>query len=161
MCGPNLSSQIEKDGVATTWLGYEPGQRIGDLGDWPEAADLLADLKEFCVEAVRLELVGGEPTLSKGQMEILQYLADNDLAGNIDLLLITNMTNTNDAVYQTISKFGNVTAHFSVEAVGSVNDYIRFPAKWSQISKNVIDIKARYPCLCERRHLSSAAPSLV
>lgn len=144
MCGPNLSSQIEKDGVATTWLGYEPGQRIGDLGDWPEAADLLADLKEFCVEAVRLELVGGEPTLSKGQMEILQYLAENDLAGSIDLLLITNMTNTNDAVYRTISKFGNVTAHFSVEAVGPVNDYIRFPAKWSQISKNVLDIKARY-----------------
>lgn len=137
MCGPGLSSQIEKDKIATAWVGHNPEHLIGEI-------DLLADLKDFCVDAIKLELIGGEPTLNRGQMELLQHFVDIGIAGNIDLLMITNMTNAQDRVYNLVNNFKNPNVHISVEAVGQVNNYIRYPGKWHTLASHFERVKAKF-----------------
>jgi MoaA/NifB/PqqE/SkfB family radical SAM enzyme len=145
MCGPGLSSQIEKDDIASAWVGKSSEIRIGEsVDDWPEAADLLTQLKDFSIDAVRLELVGGEPTLNRGQMEILKHFVDRDLAGRVELLMITNMTNAQERVYNLVNQFRHPNVHISVEAVGPVNDYIRFPGKWDAIAAQFAKIRRKF-----------------
>lgn len=145
MCGPALSSQIEKDEVASAWVGGRAETPIGaNVSDWPEAVGLLAQLKDFVVDALHIELVGGEPTLNQAHITMLQHLVDEGLAGNVQVLLITNMTSSNDHIYELLSHFKNATVHFSVEAIGAVNDYIRFPARWASTSGKLMHLKAKY-----------------
>ena len=148
MCGPGLSSQIEKDDVATAWVPRTADGVIGaNVEDWPEARNLLAQIKDFVVDSANLELVGGEPTLNQAHLTILQHLVDEGLSHKVDVLMISNMTNANDHVYDLLSRFRTPTVHFSVEAIGPVNDYIRSPAKWAFTSEKLLSTKAKHPNL--------------
>ncbi|MGV3579485.1 twitch domain-containing radical SAM protein [Brevundimonas sp.] len=145
MCGPNLSSQIEKDKVATAWIDAKHTSIGANVDDWPEAYDLLGQLKDFVVDSIYLELIGGEPTLNQTHITMLEHLVDSGLSSGIDVLMISNLTNINDRIYELLSQFRNVTVQFSVEAVGPVNDYIRSPAKWAVTSKRLLDTRDRHP----------------
>ncbi len=102
-------------------------------------------MRNFVVDALQLELVGGEPTLNQTHLTLLQHLVDENLAANIDVLMISNMTNVNDRIYDLLSHFKSAVVHFSCEAIGQVNDYIRFPSKWNATSKRLVDDQEQYP----------------
>lgn len=143
-CSPRFSSQIERDEIASSWVKITE-QNIGkNLSDWFESADLMAELEDFCSDATRLVWSGGETTVNIDQIKLLIHLADKDISNKIDFLLVSNMTIVQDSFYDQVNKFKNPTVHISIEGIGRVNDYIRFPSKFQMISENIKKIQHKY-----------------
>lgn len=146
MCSPISSSQLEKDDVARKWSGNPEAELVGaDVGDWPEAVDLLANLQNLCIDAVRIDLAGGEPTLNESQLGLLEYLIEKKVADNIDLMVTTNMTNKRERAFKTFSQFKSVSILLSIDGIDSVYNYIRYPARWEAVSRNVLALQQEYP----------------
>lgn len=146
MCGPESSSQLEGDEVAVKWHSSPETPRVGlDVSEWPEAVDLLEQLKVFCVGAVRIDLMGGEPTLNESQLEILEYMVEKNLAMNVDLGIISNLTNVRKRAFDLFGMFKSTEIRISIDGIGSVYDYIRFPGRWDAVSRNIKQLQASYP----------------
>src|SRR5262249_26908083 len=125
MCWPEYSSQIERDPIAAKWTG-ENQEPIGtDVSAWPEAVNLMEKLKAFSDEAIQIELIGGEPTLNKSQLELLGYFVDKGNSNKIQLVVISNLTNAKEHAYRLFSQFKSPSIHVSLEGVGRTLEYIR------------------------------------
>lgn len=146
MCFPSTSSQIEHDPVVRLWSDDDQDRSFGaTVEDWPEAAGLLDRLKDFCNEAVRFELAGGESPLNPSQTELLQSFVDSGQSRRMHLQVTSNFTSINERFYRMVDSFGSVELFASLDGVGPVNDYIRFPSRWAVVSENVKTIRQKYP----------------
>lgn len=80
---------------------------------------------------------GGEPLLSATNFEILQQLIKHK---NTDCFI--NFT-TNGSIELTqkqkdiLSQFSNINMCFSIDGIGPVFEYLRYPLKWPQVLKNI------------------------
>jgi sulfatase maturation enzyme AslB (radical SAM superfamily) len=90
-----------------------------------------------------LDLRGGEsmlmPIIKKKLLEFPQ-----DKAKQINLRIQTNCTIMNNDWKKIFKKFKTIEIMMSIDAWGADNEYIRFPASWKEIEKNVeiiIDLK--------------------
>jgi glutamate-1-semialdehyde 2,1-aminomutase len=81
-------------------------------------------------------MTGGEPTLIQNNFKFMDECIRK---GRRDIVLFfnTNCTNVNKKFTNLIGQFGRVNINASVDGVGAVNDYIRSPSHWEQISANV------------------------
>ena len=80
---------------------------------------------------------GGEPLLSKTNFSILQKLiwADNT---ECFISFQTNGSITPTAEQESILQhFKNLNFSFSIDGIGPVFEYLRYPLKWSDIEKNI------------------------
>ena len=147
MCWPGYSSQIERDPVAARWSGSDGTPRIiGEtINDWQEAPGLLERLKLFSAEAVRIEMIGGETTINEPQLELLRHFVATGKASDIELFVISNLTNARDSVFGLFAAFKNPTIDISLEGIGHTFEYIRFPGKWAAIARNVTTVQRKYP----------------
>ncbi|MCA3572335.1 MAG: twitch domain-containing radical SAM protein [Aestuariivirga sp.] len=162
MCSGDYSSQIERDPVAAKWAGGDGVKRIGETpADWPGAQDLLENLREFAVDAYRIELIGGEPTLNGAQLGLLKHFIDRGNSQDIELYVISNMTNLKSGAFELFSKFKDTHIDVSLDGVGSTFDYIRFPAKWEVVSRNIDMVRQRYPSLTLSIHPTYQAYNIL
>lgn len=146
MCGPMSSSQLERDPIVRAWAGWRPDEPIGEnISDWPEGRNLLERLKSFSAEAVQLNILGGEPTVNEVHINLLQYFVDNEMAGQITLYGISNYTNARERAFKLFSAFKNPRMDVSLDGIGSTFEYIRFPAKWNSVVKNIKTVRTKYP----------------
>jgi len=88
-------------------------------------------------ELKMLSLLGGEPLYEKKNFDLLEHLLDT---GN-DQLFISMITNgsvvLSDRQKRILSKFKNVNFSVSIDGVGPVFEYLRFPLKWDQLNQNL------------------------
>lgn len=92
----------------------------------------------------QLTLLGGEPFYDKITFEFLKLLADKGLSRNLRVDLNTNMTAIDDSKLDFLqSNFKTVLIKASIDGVGAVNDYLRYPSRWSDIEANVNKCLAR------------------
>lgn len=76
-------------------------------------------------------LLGGEPFYDPNSLKFIQWWKDNT---NSDLLVFTNGLEVDfDLLTNTPNK---ITLVFSLDAVGTAAEYIRFGTKWEQVFKN-------------------------
>ena len=80
---------------------------------------------------------GGEPFLSKNNFVHLERLLD---AGN-DFCHVSFVTNgsiwPNSQQLDALLKFKNLTISFSIDGVGKVFDYLRYPLRWDTVTDNL------------------------
>ena len=102
---------------------------------WFEADLLWDDIVDFIPNLKKVYFTGGEPTMIKGNFRFLQECLDQ---GRPDIIPFfnTNLTNRNKKYIELISQFDQVDINGSLDGFGTMNDYIRQPAKWSAVSKN-------------------------
>ena len=84
-----------------------------------------------------ISFVGGEPLFEKKNYEILDNLIQ---AGNIDCLvdIVTNgSVQLSDEQLAIIKQFKHVNFCLSIDGVGPVFEYLRYPLKWDQLIKNI------------------------
>ena len=81
-------------------------------------------------------MLGGEPTINKKVHRVFNYCIENDFAKSVNLSMTTNFTNLN-STYNLIDKFNSVGIQASLDGTGDTYEYIRRPAKWKQIKKNI------------------------
>jgi len=131
MCSPTNSSLIEK-------MYNELPEIFGKRNiNTDENLDFF-NAQLINEHTVKIKILGGEPTINKKVHDVFNYCVEKDYAQNIKLSMTTNFTNLN-STYAMIDKFKKVHINASLDGAGSTYEYIRRPAKWYQIKKNIQD----------------------
>ncbi|MBI3513245.1 MAG: radical SAM protein, partial [Proteobacteria bacterium] len=84
-----------------------------------------------------LILQGGEPMLIPATEWLIDRLIAAGAAEQIDLQFVTNATIYNQALIEKVRAFRRVEMVCSVDGVGPVLEYIRHPARWSEVAEIV------------------------
>lgn len=136
MCNPYASNQWTKE-----WNLIRPDadtEEIKGLNNitWPEHEKTWKNLF-FIVESVEeIYLTGGEPTIIKEQFKLLEFCIKNNYAKNIKLKYNTNLTNIPHDLITVWKDFKQVQLNCSIDAVGNLDRYIRYPSNWKKIEEN-------------------------
>jgi MoaA/NifB/PqqE/SkfB family radical SAM enzyme len=146
MCHATFSSRIAADPVHRSWspgaptAGLPPEQRrFQDGRNWAESRSVVfGELFEDTSQITSLAFAGGEPFLQAQIEPLLQLLIDRGRAPLMDLYFSTNGTVYRESLIDKLKQFGKVTLAVSVDGVGAVNDYIRFPSRWDAVWQNVL-----------------------
>lgn len=85
---------------------------------------------------VKLQFTGGEPLLNHQLSDLLDHFVDRGVADKIIIAITTNLTTVSQALLDKFKRFHSLDLSISMEGVGEVYEYIRYPAKWSKIQKN-------------------------
>jgi MoaA/NifB/PqqE/SkfB family radical SAM enzyme len=91
------------------------------------------------INAKKIYLAGGEPLVIDKFIQLIQKVSE--LSVQPELVINTNLTNVTDQLKQILSKIKNLTLVISVDAHGKVNEYHRWPLKWSKFLQNLQSMK--------------------
>jgi hypothetical protein len=95
--------------------------------------DLLGDRARL----QRLFVTGGEPLLEPRFFEIIDFLIDAGRADDIDIEIVTNGTCIDERIIAKLLKFRSLSLCLSLDGVGEVYDYMRYPARWENVERKV------------------------
>lgn len=123
MCGPRSSNLVIRDGKPSKILNW-----LGEKNNFKQ-------IKNAMSQARQLKIGGGEPSINKDVLAMLDYLVESGYASNITLITVTNGTNI-DAILKYRGYFKKFKITFSIDAVRHVYEYIRPPAQWKIVEKN-------------------------
>jgi uncharacterized Fe-S cluster-containing radical SAM superfamily protein len=132
-CTPSNSSQLAKE---FRQLNI-PVTVQDDINDWYQTDTFIDNIKSQLDNIKVLYITGGEPTIIEKNFEILEYLISEDRAKDIILQLNTNLTNIKPRFLNLLSKFKHVVLFVSIDGIGPVQEYLRYPSNWNQIDKNL------------------------
>lgn len=115
------------------------GQFVFDSDDfdWYSDSVLWQDMLDNIPNITHLYFTGGEPTINKKHRDLLQYCISNGYAENICLDYNTNLQATPTYLYKWWKNFKRVGIGASIDGFGTVQEYMRHPAKWDTIKKNI------------------------
>lgn len=105
--------------------------------EWYKDPDFLKDFYDSSDNLRHIIFGGGEPLYIKEHKEILKKLVEINAADHIELRYHTNGTIYDEEVVNLWTKFKRVDIMISLDGAKEVNDYIRYPADWSVIEKNL------------------------
>ena len=161
MCSPTFSSLIERDHVHSRWTGPALGSEGSPVvfhspaGASDRGVDRLPNgpwyrddawVREVLLKNVRqvrsLYFTGGEPMIEKQVENILEHLIAEGVAGSVDIELNTNATIVRDAMLERLQRFKGLNIGLSLDAYGRYHEYIRYPARWRVIERNVEKLAA-------------------
>lgn len=147
MCSPFNSSQIAKEHLELEKKNHDYrvvwakssgvfNPKFMDIQPWFEGEVLWDQIIDLIPSLKKVYMTGGEPTLIQNNFKFMEECIRR---GRRDILLFfnTNCTNVNKRFTNLIGQFGQVNINASVDGTGVVNDYIRSPSHWDQISSNV------------------------
>jgi MoaA/NifB/PqqE/SkfB family radical SAM enzyme len=136
MCLASYSSRIQSDPVHRKWSGSDLPVVSDGLHWWQQEA-LIGELLRHPERLVELTLIGGEPLIIKECGHILQRLIDAGVAPRIDLSFTTNGTTTSSPWLKLTQQFRRLNLFFSIDGAGATYEYIRYPARWATLGKNI------------------------
>jgi sulfatase maturation enzyme AslB (radical SAM superfamily) len=150
MCGPEDSHTWYKDwvdiGMGSSWKDThgevvleknERGRWVTDAYDWHGSESFWDQLEANLHNIQMIYMAGGEPLLIERHYDFLQKCIDADVAKNIVLEYNTNLTNVQLRVIEMWKHFGQVRIGASIDGIGDVLEYQRYPAKWETIERNL------------------------
>jgi len=148
MCRPRDSSKwlgdakkladiLENSEAKNDWH-YKAGSISNtDCFDWFERLETQDSLNEFIGDIRHIIFGGGEPLLIKDHQRFITRLVESGASKNIELRYHTNGTMLNEKFIELWSNFKGVSLMLSIDDWGPRNDYIRYPANWSVISRHL------------------------
>lgn len=121
---------------SSAWAQLERTNGVEPSPSWqmtPVEVDPLIDY----ATARSIVFCGGEPFLSKTNFHVLEKLL---AAGNTSCFISFDTNGSSDlTAYQKelIGKFSNVNFCFSIDGIGPVFEYLRYPLTWSKLLENI------------------------
>lgn len=108
-------------------------------------------MRPHLATARRINLSGGEPLTLPGTLNLLDELI---ALGRTDVILqsTTNFTKIPDRVIAKLELFKNLDLIISLEGIGEMNDYLRYPSQWAEIKNNIHRIKTSTKIQLNRVH---------
>lgn len=91
----------------------------------------------------RIHITGGEPFLIPTVTDLLNQLLP--VASDISLGFNTNLTILSTEQIELLQQFPNLILNVSLEGVGLINDWVRYPSKWDSIDQNINKVKTSIP----------------
>jgi hypothetical protein len=148
-CKPLYSSQIERDAVQSKWVVDAPYKRLGNRfhteDEWFDAQPMIDEVVGMADNLKLIQLAGGEPTINRTQIALLQSLCDSGRAADIDLEVVSNLSNVRQAVFDIFAQFKSLTVALSIDGSRGTYEYVRFPGKWASLLKNVARLRETRP----------------
>lgn len=147
MCNPWNSSQILKEHIELDQKNEEysklfkktfgkfPIELAKEL-EWFESDVLWDQVISLIPNLKKVYMTGGEPTLIDHNFKFMQECIDQERQ-DIVLFFNTNCTNINKKFLSLVEQFDEININASLDGTGIINDYIRAPSKWEQISSNI------------------------
>ena len=152
MCGQNYSNQIgkeileigEQDKDFLSWVYNQSGNvnnwtnNLSVEYTWFRNKKTKQRLMDYVSRHItRLTIIGGEPTIIPEFYELLDHCSKNNTLQEKDIIVVTNLTNTNPKMTQWLPKMKSWTVWASVDGIGEVTEYIRYPSNFKKITENL------------------------
>ena len=90
-----------------------------------------------------INFLGGEPLVVKEHDIWLKHIVDMGWAGNKTIQYTTNGTTIPNRLIDVWSNFERVNLGISVDAIGDLASYVRYPTKWKVIEQNFDKLRHR------------------
>ena len=134
MCSSYYSSSWIDDEIA---LGFKVPIKIKHT----KHNDILSKLNVDSVHSVYFN--GGEPLMTRDHINVLTHIIQH---GNPTAVSVAYSSNGTFAITDELkdlwSNFKEITFIFSIDAVGGVFEYVRYPADWAVVDANLKKFKA-------------------
>lgn len=149
MCSPHDSSlwvsdwkklypQIENADLKEVMVWDNHGKVDGASYDWHmNNPTFWEQLYEQIPHMQQLYFAGGESTIIKEHYDLLEECVRRGFAKNIELRYNSNGIELPEKLFELWAKFKRVRFHFSIDSIGEMNSYIRYPAPWTTIEKHL------------------------
>ena len=134
MCNEVESSAFLAENIRLGINKMQPSDFRWTEQSWTDLDELL-NSTQFRV----LNFRGGEPFYNKALYKILDSMPLESCQNTV-IHLSTNATQWNDQWRKVLGKFRLVRVMLSIDAVGDLYEYIRYPAKWADTERNVFDM---------------------
>ena len=103
----------------------------------PDSDLVLENIKQLDLSKLKMAIFkGGEPMLNDETMQVLIYLDEINLLGNISVSISTNGTYVNEKVVELLAKCKDVQYLISIDGIDELFNYIRYgDAKFDTVEK--------------------------
>jgi hypothetical protein len=147
MCSPHDSSgwikdwnkvypQIENPTLKETMVWEDRGKTFGASYNWhKDNPTFWKQLYEQVPNIRQLYFAGGEATVIDEHYEILDKVIEMGYADQIEVRYNSNCIELPDRLLEQWKHFKKVRMHYSVDSIGDMNDYIRYPSEWDHTLK--------------------------
>lgn len=142
-CGPGSSSALIREVAEVdklvTLRGGQPGPpRPHVQENWLRDNTLFLESVDEVLPGLKLlEFLGGEPLLINEHQDLLRRLVDSGHAAHVELRYVTNGTRLPPGVVELWPHFERVGLQVSLDGVGRRFEYLRRPAKWDAVVRNI------------------------
>ena len=142
MCSPHDSTgwikdwnkmypQITNEKLKNTSAWDNKGRNDGASYNWHKNnPKFWSDLFEQIPHMYQLYFAGGESFIIDEHYDLLEECIKRGYAKNIELRYNSNAVEWRDDLFDLWSNFKRVRFHYSIDAHGEHNDYIRYPTNW-------------------------------
>jgi len=149
MCSPHDSSlwvkdwnqlypTIENPSLKETMGWANKGKVDGATYNWHQNnPKFLEELYEQIPHIKQLYFAGGESTIIEEHYDLLEECVNRGYSKQIELRYNSNGIEMPQRLYDLWKNFKHIRFHFSLDNIWSMNDYIRFPSRWSQIENQL------------------------
>jgi len=127
-CGGNSSS---------TWNKLLHKNNLPAQKNWKILPDQTADWINYS-SAKSLSFRGGEPFLSDTNFYILEQLIEHNNTDCFVSFVTNGSFSLNARQKEILAKFKNLNFCFSIDGIGPVFEYLRWPLKWTDIENNIL-----------------------
>jgi hypothetical protein len=147
MCSPHDSSmwvsdweklhpKIKNTALKETMQWNNKGRVDGATYNWHlDNQHFWDQLYEQIPHIKQLYFAGGEATIIEHHYLLLEKCIEMGHAKDIQLRYNSNAVEMPDRLFELWDHFKSIRFHYSIDTVGEMNDYIRYPSKWSQVSQ--------------------------
>lgn len=147
MCSPHDSSywvsdwnelypKIKNQNLKETMQWNNKGQVDGASYNWHQNNPRFWDeLYKQIPNIKQLYFAGGESTIIESHYTLLEKCIEMGYAQNIQLRYNSNGVELPDRLFELWRNFSSVRFHYSIDSIFEMNDYIRFPSKWSHMEE--------------------------
>jgi MoaA/NifB/PqqE/SkfB family radical SAM enzyme len=135
---------------SSLWLRetYDLDNIEGSLEDYqrqmiilePDDSEFFEDLKENLKTVRIIKMFGGEPFMMKRTWQLLRHAVNINRSKDIELYFNTNGTFWEEDNVKLFDNFKRVDIGLSIDGVSQRFEYIRHPAKWSNVERNIQSI---------------------
>jgi len=145
MCDPMYSSAL---GAERQKIGWISEQKNFDFSDQiKQTVQNLPGLKSIA-------FIGGEFFFSKNSLEILDLVLEK----NITAKIVTNATLLTQSHLDKLKAVKSVDIQVSLDGIGNCYEFIRYPAQWNQVERNIKNLQKILPS--QKIHINSVIQAL-
>lgn len=135
MCNGYNSTLFLKEQLETKEITISHYDKMMKL-DWYQDEKCFEKLYPFISKVKRIHILGGEPLIIEHQA-LLKKFIELGISKNIDLSYNSNLTKTPREILDCWKEFKKIYLCVSVDAHKELNEFIRYPMKWSKLIDNL------------------------
>ena len=140
MCDPKASSALHTERLMNS-AAFEqitvPGVRVvrERVPEWWETHEFKTFSADLFDHVHRVNITGGEPFMIAETVNVLDRLIPK--ANKVLIGFNSNLTKLPLAILQRLPKFANLHVSVSLEGIGSMAEYLRYPCVWLDVDTNI------------------------